>query len=624
MDAPSLNSYLVANPVTKKINPDSRSYGALFLTSSEHKIREYKEFMKTYGTTNYFRNSPEQVTEIAIAKLLGEMNPTPHYILREESKLFDAAAQKEVSGLDILTKPEQAPKLLLNQARVKVWVPQWDEKNQLNGITCREFNHEIAGSINPDFKDKQTPEVFGWDHLFVNAATGKTNQETSTSPWGKQSARQMVLSDFVTTNLFYKQPKNLTHHVDLKPTQAVEFTEEMSVSGFMRRDPCLSNPHLGVWGLDKLKTKLLNEGEFFKAGTSRPLNNYFSPPFGGIPIVPKKSFVEETVFMFHDLGHHNIPDLIPTGDFSLEQRHVYTAWRMMSEAMTICLADMFYANTLERTNKDWVGSLDTRIYPLFKATKFDEIVTAENRDEIMTKILRANVAYAVLGDDSEWRKLVKEGGEAKIEAYKAHFGKFFIGDHVWTHANFSNMAKHQEYYEDWSKLVDPEHYAQANLILLDDVVTSLKARGVNLNSFEATVWGVFEAIIRSRFFDKQPIVELTDKQRQENAFRRYMIGQLSFYPRFKDLPGMMERGKQLADKIKLSPHLGPEVRKQIRDQFEKDVRYVWGQGCITADAAMNYMQVHPVFPPVYINYNKQECKTVSEVVNKLFGGHPTC
>lgn len=620
MDAPSeLSSYLAVNPVTKKSNPDSRSFGTLFLTSSEHKVREYKEFMQTYGTTNYFRTAPENITDLALAQMLVGMNPTPHYILREESQLIDAATQKEVSGLEIVSNPEKAPKLLLNTATVKVWVPQWDEKTQqLKGLLSRVFKHKVLGYINPDFKDKKTPGVFGWDHLFVHANTGKTNQESASSPWGKQSARQMTLSDFVTAHLFYKQPKNLTHHVDLKPNQAVEFTDEMSVSRFMRKDPCLSNPHLDVWGLNKLKAKLLDEGTLFKAGTNRAVNNYFSPPFGGIPLTAKKTFVEETVFMFHDLGHHNIPDLIPTGNFSIEHRHVYTAWRMMSEAMTMCLADMFYANTLERTNAEWVKSLDSRIYPLFKATQLDAAVTPENRDEIITKVLRANVYYAVLGDDSKWRELLKEGGESKLEAYKNHFGKFFIGDHVWTHANFSNMAKHSEYYEGWIKLVCPEQFEWANLILLDDVVVRLKARGVNLNSFDETVPHVFDEIIKTRFFEKESRIELTDAQRLENAFRRYMIGQLSFYPRFKDLPGMKERGENLAHELAHRQELGPEVRKLIREKFENDVKYVWGMGCITADAALNYMQVYPVFPPVYINYNRQECKTVSEVVTKLY------
>ncbi len=54
------------------------------------------------------------------------MNPTPHDILREERTLVNAMSGIGVSG-EIIANPETAPPFLYNQARLRVWLPQWDK-----------------------------------------------------------------------------------------------------------------------------------------------------------------------------------------------------------------------------------------------------------------------------------------------------------------------------------------------------------------------------------------------------------------------------------------------------------------------------------------------------------------
>jgi hypothetical protein len=61
-----------------------------------------------------------------VAKILCEMNPTPHDILREERTLVNAMSGIGVSG-EIIANPETAPPFLYNQARLRVWLPQWDK-----------------------------------------------------------------------------------------------------------------------------------------------------------------------------------------------------------------------------------------------------------------------------------------------------------------------------------------------------------------------------------------------------------------------------------------------------------------------------------------------------------------
>lgn len=517
--------------------------------------------------------------------------------------------------------PENAPPFLYNIADLHVWVPKWGEDSYLKDIEHTKYSHSVRGYVDPALKGLHNSQVLGWDHLFINPSTGKTNLDNIKSPFGKNSARQLVLADFVTEYLLYRKPKSLQHHTDLQPRRAIEFNKEMSVSGFMQKNKYISNPNVNKWGLEIIMKRILDEGVFFKAGTSRPVKNFFSPPFGGIPLTAKKSGVEETIFMFHDLGHHLIPDLIFDGEDSPEMQNVYTAWRMMSEAMTLVLADMLYADTLVESFPEAEKNVDSRIYGLFKGLDI-EAVNEENRQKIVTSLLWANTRYAVLGDDSEWRKLLKEGQESKLEIYKGHFEKFFVGDHVWTYANYRNMASLKDSYKQWTGLIGDKFLKKANLLLLSDMANKLKEEGADLSSFEDTVSYVFKEIISQRIFLERPektSSEVGEEERLSCAFCRYMIGQLSFYSRYQDLDGVALRGQKLREKLEAQEFFSSEIRDEIYKQYVDDVRYVWGLGCITISTATNVSQIHPIFPPVYINYSKQEHKTVKEALASLYG-----
>lgn len=622
--------------IKKKPSSTSSQIRVLVLTSNPLKQAEFKKFLgETYGVALSFRPPPEELTQAlakkiftgedpslpCIRKILAEESVSPHYILREETRLIDALSKKVLSGLDVVESPINVPSFLYNVADLYVWIPKWGEDATLRKIEHLKYSHSVRGFINPSLSHLKDPHILGWDHLFVNPSTGKTNFDNADTPWGKNSARQIVLGDFVTEYLFYQNPKSLQHHRDLKPHQAIEFTKEMSVSRFMQENKYISNPNLNRWGLKKMMEGIFDEGVFFKAGTSRPVKNFFSPPFGGIPITSKKSDVEETIFMFHDLGHHLIPDLLFDGDDSIEMRNVYIAWRMMSEAMTLVLADMLYANTLVTSYPECEKHVDSRIYGLFKALNIED-VNDDNRQRLMTSLLWANTQYAVLGDDSEWRKLLKEGESSKLESYERHFEKFFVGDHVWSDANYRNMAALKDTYKTWTALIGQDLLEKANLLLLSDVTKKLKEKGADLSSFEETVSYVFQEIISQRIFRKVAQISdsergVSEEERLSRAFRRYMIGQLSFYSRYQGLDGVFVRGQKLRQEIAQHEFFSAEIRESLYRQYVNDVRYVWGTGCITTSTAANLSQIHPIFPPVYINYSKQEYKTVKEAVLTL-------
>ena len=84
---------------------------------------------------------------------------------------------------------------------------------------------------------------------------------------------------------------------------------------------------------------------------------------------------------------------------------------MTSEAFTMILADMLYADSIIKAGAPR-SCVDKRIYPLFECIKKAQGIpdptemTAEAKEEFIKKLLFANVTYALLGDDSEWNKRV--------------------------------------------------------------------------------------------------------------------------------------------------------------------------------------------------------------------------
>jgi hypothetical protein len=294
----------------------------------------------------------------------------------------------------------------------------------------------------------------------------------------------------------------------------------------------------------------------------------------------------------------------------------------MSEAITMIFADGFYADTLAKANPEYRRSLDTRIYPLFEAIDLSKASPSGNKEEMMIAILHANVQYAVLGDDAYWERLLKDGQKGKLTAYKNHFEKYFIGDQVWTLANYENMSSISEFYNTWIDWVGRDQFNRAKLPLLDDIVNKIKGRGANMDSFKDVAKHVFDEIIETRIFSKEyyePVVSLSEEQRLSNGFLRYMIGQMTFYIHYKDIPGIPDKAKAIARRLRTTEYFNEESREDIRQLFCNDVMYVLGMNAISETTAENYMDIHPIFPPVYINYSKQEAKSVAEVVYKLYG-----
>lgn len=576
---------------------------------------------------------------------------SPQFVLREHVVLCDLRSHCPIDPDDIVANPDKyKDKLLEDRSFLAVWKLSWDnETGKLDAIQPRWFEHAAHGFVDPARKGETTADVFGWDAIFVVPQLGKTYQELKqASPCGKIASRQLTLSSFTAQYLLYEKPKGLTHNKELaNVARAVQFDAATSVARFVGSNVYLNNPHRRRWALDKFTTHVLNDGIFFRAAASRPMGNFFSPPLGGVPLTTKKDAVEETVFMQHDIGHQHIPDLIYCGeDFAAlpedERRaivNVYCIWRMLSEATTMMLADCLYASTLAETDAAFVPCLDKRIYPLW--CRLQPRITdngGADRLTTMKRLLWANAAFALVGDRSEFEKFLDTAGDEKdkaaLDAFVAHFERFFVGDHIWSEKNFACMRRNHNEYKAWhDEIVGDKGFERAGLPRIADVVAALRTRKVDCSGTldKQLVRHVWEYLVDTRiapiFGSDDEIAPLAEQQRISKGFYRYMIGQLYFYARFGAvLPGLKERGRRVMVAIDAATDGGnntaamsPEAIDAIQTMYHNDVRYVWSMGLISSASCEEYMQMHPIFEPVYVSYYSLPHQHVSETLAAI---HP--
>lgn len=609
-----------------KTNPSSRSLRAVIITANEKKFQEFRSQLGDRYGMDVQKYSPDRPTHVysdqdiihLCEEIMEKSEFSPHFILCEQTSLLSISHQEDLTELSLEALANRSLERVLHVSCLRVYKPQWTEslEKKLTGFTQRHFEKSIKGYIKPHANAHACEHGFGWDNIVVHATTNLTNEELSTK-YGKTSARQQAASDFIESYLRYKTLVSLTHHaIPLK--RPVDFGRDyFHLTTFVKEERYLSNPHIHQWGIQKLRDAMINDGLFFKAAWSRPVKNYFSPPFSGLPLTAKKDDAEETIFMTHDILHHLIPDLVCDTNAAKEYFNIYSAWRMTSEACTLVLADMLYADGLIQSGVERT-CVDKRIYPLFEVIKITqrlpspEEMTNEDKIALLRKLLFANVRYALLGDDSEWQALLtQERGQilpehlAKLSAYKNHFEKFFIGDHAWTRANFENMSKHAETLHAWVDRSGKETFRKSNIPLLSDTHHQLKLQQVSIHQYDEVVNAVFNLIFETRIKPhlQQEIIEFEPNDIvQSRAFRRFLIGQASLFARYPVPLHLDSIPDFIFSRLQSDTPFSNEEQEHIRQMLEQYILGIEGLGLMSVDEALNAIDCATVFPAVYITY----------------------
>ena len=440
--------------------------------------------------------------------------------------------------------------------------------------------------------------------------------------------------------IWYKRRK-VTNFINERSgsfTETIMFDDAHSVCEFVRTNRFFNNEVAARTGLRDVFMAVANNGAFFRAAHTRREVNYWLPGLNaGIPFVAKRDEIHEITFTAHDFGHFLLPDLVYTGNNSPNARRLYILYRMLSEATTMVFADMLFVETLRQSGFKY-DYAKRCIHPLYLdtgLTPFD----GDRRHffEQVKRLLAANVAYCLLGDDSKYIELIEAhrgaplpGGTCgSLERFKAKFMPFFVEDYRWTSANFACMSQHAPMYRRWWDLASPV-VAAAGLAEMSDGVgletvdQFMAAIGVRNDTSIAPadlIHRLFERVFDTRItpvLARPGAYELAPPEAcLKHAFARYLTGQMVLFARFDFVPEAAAYRDKLVALFAQHAAEGftPEKAETARSLYRLFLRILAARSLITPDDYENWAQICPLFEPVYVFYdeNKEFYQELSEV-----------
>ena len=542
----------------------------MLVTANRWKIPEFRRFLARHAQTLVVEHPTEDP-----AVLAGWLE-TARAVLTDESNIFDPRG-------DLVTPDYVGP--ARNICRLHAWV-----KSPAGAVIRRSYIREVAGQFDATRLRPDDPDVFDWDAAFASAA-GPTLEEMDLVGL-KSSAREQCLSAFARVYLHHKEPKALRW----TPADTADWTTDANL--------LLAHPlYRGLAGpLAHALAFVVDEGVFFRAAKSRRDGNYWFPGLnGGVPYVPKSDAIHEATYMFHDVMHQLMPDLVFDGADTLDHKRVYIAYRMLSEATSLVLADMVFAQTL--ANDPAHAGYDfgkRKILPLH-----DALDPARRAD--LPWLLRQMAGFVIRGVP----------GELPVEspawaAFAAKYTRFFVADFQWTRMNWQNLVARQTMVRDWIALVEPKTFAAQNVWFISELVEEI-GRGRSLadlcDRLFAIVWQ--RRIAPALGYTAAPNVD----RARSHGFRRWLTGQVAFFARYAPIVGLPALAHELAARLRDPRDFDPAEIAAIRGRFGDHVRGLAAIGVISDDDAAIFPDLFPLFDPFFLrDYDlaQQEFATVAE------------
>ena len=456
---------------------------------------------------------------------------------------------------------------------------------------------KVSGFI--DYSKRFSNEdVYNWDDIFIELETMQSYQEMKKRT-NKFSARTQSVSSFIKEfNKFEKKidlkfnPLN-QKNVLLFSNQINEFIDTNKYLSNYKNNPLLKG----------LITHVKNEGLFTRSALNKSQRNYWYPSLNaGLPLVPKQDEIHEVTFMFHDLMHHVMPDLILSGNDTKEIRDAYIIYRMLSEAITIVFADMIFVDELVMAGHeyDWTKR---KIYPIYK--EFKKKGTYLER---IKELVWANVNFALLGDDS---KLIALSNKEVVENYTQKYEKFFIEDYRWTLNNYENMNLSVDAISNWfSEIVD--------LVPANRVVNRYSESIRNVNGYEERVSTIFEKV----WLEMESKVETTEVLPKEitikNAFKNYMVGQSFAFFKLKKTADSEYLFSLIKKELLGLESVKPSDIYRIRKFFNIYIEKLNKKNIISDLEKECYIEIFPIFEPFFVFYERElKYESIKSVVASL-------
>lgn len=582
-----------------------------FLSANTRKCAEYAAQMSKHARALRILPCPEDEGErqAQIMAYLQTAEEKDRFALRETSNLF--VAEDWERGVSTISSKKIHGERVYHVSALAAYT--LDDQGKL---VCKTYQATVEGLVDLSNSSADT-EHHWWDDIFAPTRSGAT-YDRERDMWGKCSARQQAISQFVCDHLMFKRLRDVNFNPH-KPTRAVDFDLSRSAMSVLNSNPFVTMAALDgcPWGLGKLLTHIVNSGCFFRSADSNRSGNYFLPPLSGIPRFKKGDHFWETTFQLHDYFHQGIPDPLYSGNHSTEHRNVYVAARLMSEGFTIILADMLFVEAVKAAGFAYDYST-RKINPLFGSLN----LPAGDKRAQLKALLHANVQFANLGDEAPYRAMLKPDAEAALQGYTDTYKHFFVPDLLWSVGNYDDMHARREDFAAWTALVGKELFRRSRLWLLDDVVDIIKQTGADLSTYRSAVAPVFEHLFENVLAPQLvPVVAVSEAQAQSNAFRRYMIGLSFLYAVYRHVKGMEERGRRMIDTLAGTEEFSADDINRIRLQYRADLEALHGNDIVTADELAIYTEIFPLLSPRFLSYDfgKTAFQSVPEAIDATFG-----
>lgn len=541
------------------------------LSSNKNKLQSYEKHFSLYGIKVVLMDYIEKEKLIESEDYLA--------VLWDISDLYNRETKA-------ISKKEIDMELVFNQTTL-YYIINKNEKE----IKSKEINGYM------DLSKKEDPNSKWWDDIFILSKMGMSYKELSKKGM-KNSGREEVISRFILEELYYKNKVDLNFNPQ-KNTRTIQF--DGNSIDFVNENKYLNTPSNKVF--NNIFNLSLNNGAFFRSAKNRREKNYWIPGLNaGIPLVPKRDNVHEITFAVHDLCHFIMPDLIYTGREIEDNKNIYIIHRMMSEAITMVLADMVFIDGLKKDGIDYDFS-KRKIYPLYEKIK----------DNNLKDILYANVKYCLTGSDEEYKKLLNYENLEVLENFKDKYMPFFVEDYKWTIKNFENMQSNKKTFYKWSN--DLKDILRKNkLMRISDLTRSIGFKGDIIDN-------VFEYVVENIYFNAMKESPKQSKERNiSNSFKKYMIGQMHIFYKFD----FVQVSNLYKDKIKsyLSKDLlNKEEIENIRALYEEYLKNLVDLNLINLDDFHTYKETYPIFDSFFVFYdkNKKYYTSLEETYNKTLG-----
>jgi hypothetical protein len=307
---------------------------------------------------------------------------------------------------------------------------------------------------------------------------------------------------------------------------------------------------------------------------------------------------------------------------------------MMSEALTIKIADDIAALAIEESGNVYKTVADRKVLPLFKQL---DINLDKNNTEVflqnLYKLLQANVFYCLLGDDSYYKLLLKKTSDGQpvpeglvaLDAYKKKYSQFFIQDYRWTENYYMQMVNQSDIMKRWYESVQRLNLKYDLKIMSIDAfktrvgLTDLDAEREPRDLVQTLFDYVFENNVK-RFFVNRTVNKISDNNLTK-AFVRYMCNQVHIFERL----AFFDKSSIYKNKIMnflmqdTTTTLTLADIQSIRGFYRQYLQTCQEHHFITPDEAGTYEHIYSIVKPFYVNYDVEWPEPLDVVAKKICG-----